>query len=461
MPIAKERGLTDKDIDLGTLTKAAMIDRAVADAAFALKEGEVSAPVQGRFGTVLVRVIKIEPEKVRPFEDAADQLKTRSRRPSGPSPRSLTMSTTRSRTSARSDGRSSEAAEKLKLAARTVEVDRSGRDTVGRAGRQPAGAAAPVAAAFATEPASRTIRCRSKAATSGTRSPASRRRATARSTRSRTRSRRAGARTQIAKRLKTKAAEMLDKAQGRHVACGGRQRRRAQGRDQNRASSAATPGRRFSAARSRRSSGPPRTPRQPRSRSSPSSRSSSASPTSSCRRPTSTSEDAKQPARPRSTAPVTDDIFGEYIAQVESRGRRHDQSERATRKWSPGTHSATTIWSPSAMQIEPQASAFAKRYARGEAQVVWTTLVADLETPVSAFLKIAAGRPLSFLLGIGRGRRRARALFDHRTRTRPLSGAPSTGSPRSTGRRGAARHPSRLQRTAARRLARAHRRKPD
>ena len=50
------------------------------------------------------------------------------------------------------------------------------------------------------------------------------------------------------------------------------------------------------------------------------------------------------------------------------------------------------------MQIEPEASAFAKRYARGEAQVVWTTLVADLETPVSAFLKIAGGRPMSFLL---------------------------------------------------------------
>src|SRR5258708_874802 len=50
------------------------------------------------------------------------------------------------------------------------------------------------------------------------------------------------------------------------------------------------------------------------------------------------------------------------------------------------------------MQIEPQATAFAKRYARGEPQVVWTTLVSDLETPVSAFLKIAAARPLSFLL---------------------------------------------------------------
>ena len=50
------------------------------------------------------------------------------------------------------------------------------------------------------------------------------------------------------------------------------------------------------------------------------------------------------------------------------------------------------------MQIEPAAGAFAERYGHGEAQVVWVTLVADLETPVSAFLKIAGGRPMSFLL---------------------------------------------------------------
>ena len=50
------------------------------------------------------------------------------------------------------------------------------------------------------------------------------------------------------------------------------------------------------------------------------------------------------------------------------------------------------------MQVEPSASVFAERYARGEAQVAWTTLVADLETPVSAFLKIAGGKPMSFLL---------------------------------------------------------------
>ncbi len=50
------------------------------------------------------------------------------------------------------------------------------------------------------------------------------------------------------------------------------------------------------------------------------------------------------------------------------------------------------------MQIEPSESQFAERYQRGEAQVVWTTLVADLETPVSAFLKLGGGKPMSFLL---------------------------------------------------------------
>jgi peptidyl-prolyl cis-trans isomerase D len=73
--IATERGLKDSDIDLGTVTKAGMIDRAVADAAFALKEGEVSAPVQGRFGTALLRVAKIEPGQTRAYEQVAAELK--------------------------------------------------------------------------------------------------------------------------------------------------------------------------------------------------------------------------------------------------------------------------------------------------------------------------------------------------------------------------------------------------
>src|SRR5499425_3334347 len=50
------------------------------------------------------------------------------------------------------------------------------------------------------------------------------------------------------------------------------------------------------------------------------------------------------------------------------------------------------------MQIEPSETAFAERYRRDEPQVVWTTLVADVETPVSAFLKLGGGKAMSFLL---------------------------------------------------------------
>jgi anthranilate synthase component 1 len=61
------------------------------------------------------------------------------------------------------------------------------------------------------------------------------------------------------------------------------------------------------------------------------------------------------------------------------------------------------------MQIEPAPAVFADTYAAGRAPVVWTTLVADLETPVSAYLKVAGRRRLSFLLesvegGATRGR---------------------------------------------------------
>jgi len=48
--------------------------------------------------------------------------------------------------------------------------------------------------------------------------------------------------------------------------------------------------------------------------------------------------------------------------------------------------------------VLPDRTAFRDAYAAGRAQVVWTTLVADLETPVSATLKLAEGRPYSFLL---------------------------------------------------------------
>ncbi len=50
------------------------------------------------------------------------------------------------------------------------------------------------------------------------------------------------------------------------------------------------------------------------------------------------------------------------------------------------------------MAVSPNFEDFARSYGQGRNQVVWTTLVADLETPVSAMLKLADGRPNSFLL---------------------------------------------------------------
>ena len=73
--VAKERGSTPADIDLGQVTKAEVIDPAVADAAFALPSGEVSQPVQGRFGTVLVKVGAITPGTTPSYDSLAATIK--------------------------------------------------------------------------------------------------------------------------------------------------------------------------------------------------------------------------------------------------------------------------------------------------------------------------------------------------------------------------------------------------
>jgi anthranilate synthase component 1 len=100
------------------------------------------------------------------------------------------------------------------------------------------------------------------------------------------------------------------------------------------------------------------------------------------------------------------------------------------------------------MRIEPSSDDFARRYNSGEAQVVWSTLVADLETPVSAFLKVAGGKPMSFLLesvegGAVRGRYSvigldpdliwrtlgARAEINRKARSTPDAFEPCTENP--------------------------------
>ena len=49
------------------------------------------------------------------------------------------------------------------------------------------------------------------------------------------------------------------------------------------------------------------------------------------------------------------------------------------------------------MRPVPEFGSFREAYSEGRGQVVWTTLIADLETPVSAFLKLGDGRRFSCL----------------------------------------------------------------
>ncbi|MBC7504860.1 MAG: anthranilate synthase component I, partial [Sandarakinorhabdus sp.] len=48
--------------------------------------------------------------------------------------------------------------------------------------------------------------------------------------------------------------------------------------------------------------------------------------------------------------------------------------------------------------ITPDRAAFAVAMGSGKAQLVWTRIVADAETPVSAMLKLGAAESGSFLL---------------------------------------------------------------
>ncbi|MES1154869.1 MAG: peptidyl-prolyl cis-trans isomerase, partial [Pseudorhodoplanes sp.] len=128
--IAAERNIKQADMDLGMVTKASMLDSTVADAAFALAPGKVSNPVTGRFGTVLLRVGKTEPEKVRPFEEVANEIK-----------RELALERAKAQISdqhikiedERGGGMSlNDIAKKLNLTPRRIEaIDRSGRDPNG------------------------------------------------------------------------------------------------------------------------------------------------------------------------------------------------------------------------------------------------------------------------------------------------------------------------------------------
>jgi peptidyl-prolyl cis-trans isomerase D len=78
LAVAKEQGVSEADIDLGTLARAELADPAIAEAAFALEPNKVSEPVTGKLGSiVLLRVTAVQPGKTPTLEESkADLEKT-------------------------------------------------------------------------------------------------------------------------------------------------------------------------------------------------------------------------------------------------------------------------------------------------------------------------------------------------------------------------------------------------
>ena len=73
--IVAEQGKTMGDVVLGTFSKDDVADPAIAEAAFALTEGDVSDVVDGAFGSLLVRVPEIQPAKVQPLSEVEQQIR--------------------------------------------------------------------------------------------------------------------------------------------------------------------------------------------------------------------------------------------------------------------------------------------------------------------------------------------------------------------------------------------------
>jgi peptidyl-prolyl cis-trans isomerase D len=72
--LAAARKLSAKTIDMGTVTKDQITDKAQADALFSAPLNGVTQPVKGPFGYILMRVRKITPALNKSFEDAKPDL---------------------------------------------------------------------------------------------------------------------------------------------------------------------------------------------------------------------------------------------------------------------------------------------------------------------------------------------------------------------------------------------------
>ena len=391
--LAAERGLKDKDIDLGSVSKSEIVDPAVANAAFALKDGEISAPVQGRFGAVIVSVSKIEPEVGKSLAEVTAQIRQE-------------IATGRAKAEVRSlhekieEARAGGAtlpqiAEKLKLTVTTFDVDRSGHEPSGKVAALPhAGQVIPAAFGSDVGVDNDPIDVEGGYLWYNVAGITPARDRTLDEVKDQVEARWRD--DEIANRLKAKSAELLDKLKG--------------GTPLD--AVAASAGLKVQTA-DKLTRTKPEANLPPRVIAAVFHTAKDAFGSSEGDQPTdwvvfrvTDITDAEIRCRlagnethrraDKETGKRRDPRAISGLARVRSRLERQPGGVCASARQQRTGHQLD-------MQIEPSAAAFAARYAAGEAQVVWTTLVGDLETPVSAFLKIADGRPMSFLLELVEG----------------------------------------------------------
>lgn len=127
--IVLERKLTPADVDLGTVSRDQIVDKAVADAAFGLQADATSGVVTGRFGPVIVHVGAITPGSVKPLAEVADEIR-----------KELQLQRARQDLLTKHDqieddraggAKLSEIAAKLSLGIESIDVDRQGRTADG------------------------------------------------------------------------------------------------------------------------------------------------------------------------------------------------------------------------------------------------------------------------------------------------------------------------------------------
>ncbi len=392
--IAKARKLSDADLNIGEVTKAGVFDQAVAAAAFALPQGGVSAPIKGDFGYVIVKDLTITPGSVKPFDDVKAAVKQQIAA-------SRAVDQVQSLRDKIEDSRGNgkplaEAAKSVGLATRAYLSDRTGKtssgvsaDVVDKDQLLPAAFASdigvddePIAtkdggyvwfSVTKIDPAHDRgfDEVKDKVAAAWRADETAKRlarfrgrgRQEARRRRRYRRNRQGGQRRGQDRqgrspRRRRRARRQCRRRRVRRRADGGRLRDDARGPSRVQGDRRHHPGLRSRRSASERNRG--------------------------------SAEDGDQL------------VAGRTICRcAEATNRRDHRPSRDARRRGR------------LMDVEAL-------YAQGRAAVLTTTLVADLETPVSAYLKLAASRAGDmFLLEFGGGRRAARPLFDDRARPRP------------------------------------------